>query len=107
MDIHRAQFMEYLLTAMVYHRADDSALAFEYLEKADMELQQGQALMDLMRTSTWDPNGERLFVEGVNSTIYQFGYLHRASDLCYWQREQIQATNAITGNNDAPPGCGL
>ena len=63
--------------------------------------------MDIMRDSTWDPNGERLFVEGANSTIYQFGYLHRASDLCYWQREYIQAINAITGTNDAPPGCGL
>ena len=57
-------------------------------------------------TRTWDPNGERLFTEGANSTIYQFGYLHRAGDLCYWQREYIQATNAIAGTNNAPPGCG-
>lgn len=107
MDIYRAQFMEYLLTAILRHRMADSVGASDYLGKAGMEMQQGQALMDTMRSVTWDPNGERLFVEGVNSTIYQFGYLHRASDLCYWQREQIQATNAITGSNDAPPGCGL
>ena len=60
-----------------------------------------------MRIQSWDPDGERLFTEGVNSTIYQFGYLYRASDLCYWHREHIQATNAIVGENIAPPGCGL
>ena len=65
MDIHRAQFMEYLLTAMLYHRAADSTAASEYLEKADIEMQEGQALMDIMRSSTWDSNGERLFTEGV------------------------------------------
>lgn len=107
MDIHRAQFMEYLLTAMLQHRAENSVGAIDYLDKAALEFQQGQTLMNIMRSASWDPNGERLFVEGINSTIYQFGYLHRASDLCYWQREQIQAVNAITGTNDAPPGCGL
>ena len=33
MDIHRAQFMEYLLTAMLHHRADDSPGASEYQRK--------------------------------------------------------------------------
>ena len=107
MDIHRAQFMEYLLTAMLNHRESNDLGASDYLSMAADELQQGQRLMDTMRTRTWDPKGERLFAEGTNSTIYQFGYLHRASDLCYWQREHIQATNAIVGANDAPPGCGL
>lgn len=107
MDIHRAQFMEHLLTAMLQHRFNDSVGALDYLDRAEMELHQGQTLMGIMREATWDSNGERLFTENANSTIYQFGYLHRASDLCYWQREQIQATNAITGTNDAPPGCGL
>ena len=107
MDIHRAQFMEYLLTAMLQHRDSNDAGSSEFLSKAAEELQQGQSLIDTMRARTWDPNGERLFIEGANSTIYQFGYLHRASDLCYWQREHIQATNAIVGTNNAPPGCGL
>ena len=107
MDIHRAQFMEYLLTAMLNHRQNNASGASEYLSKANDELQQGQSLMDTMRSVVWDPNGERLFTEGANSTIYQFGYLHRAGDLCYWQREYIQATNVIVGSNDSPPGCGL
>ena len=107
MDIYRAQFMEYLLTAMLNHRQSNDSGAAEFLSKAADELQQAQILIDAMRALTWDPNGERLFTEGANSTIYQFGYLHRAGDLCYWQREYIQATNAIAGANDAPPGCGL
>ena len=41
MDVHRAQFMEYLLTAMLYHRVGDSTGASEYLEKADMRFAAG------------------------------------------------------------------
>lgn len=107
MDIHRAQFMEHLLSAMIEHRMNNGTESLSYLSSAATERQMGQALMDQMRTQTWDPNGERLFTEGTNSTIYQFGYLHRASDLCYWQREEIQANNAISGTNEVPPGCGL
>jgi len=96
-----------LLSAVIEHRLDNSDGSMEYLSKAAQELEKAQSLMNTMRTNAWDPNGERLFTEGANSTIYQFGYLYRASDLCYWQREQIQATNAIMSVNEAPPGCGL
>ena len=107
MDVHRAQFMEHLLSAMIEFRSEGIEASMDSLSKATEEFDAAQTLMNEMRSKTWDPNGERLFTEGTNSTIYQFGYLHRASDLCYWQREHIQATNAITGSNDAPPGCGL
>ena len=70
------------VTAMLNH-ADDSQ-GVQYL-KADMELQQGQALMDIMRVRRGTPV---TVVEGVNSTIYQLTYT--GSDLCYWQREQIK-----------------
>ncbi len=105
MDVYRAQFMEQLLSAILVHRQGEDST--NQLTQASETLSKAQKLMDVMRSNAWDPNSERLFTEGNNSTIYQFGYLHRASDLCYWQREQIQATNAIFGSNDAPPGCGL
>ncbi len=104
-DIYRAQFMDTLLRAILAHRNNTDASTL--LTEAGVILSEAQELVDLMRSKTWDPDGERLFAENTNSTIYQFGYLHRASDLCYWQREMIQATNAITDSNDAPPGCGL
>ena len=97
--------MSRLIQAIIAHRSN---------EDADLQIEQAQQIFDLAqdvvdrrRLQAWDPMSSRLFDANTNSTIYQFGYLHRASDLCYWKREIIQASNAIGGTNLAPPGCGL
>ena len=40
-----------------------------------------------------------------NPTIYQYGYLHQADELCYWHRELTQATNAVDGDSALAPAC--
>ena len=102
---HRADFMKSLIDAIIVHRTGQDST--EYLDAADQFLSEAQAVVERRRAKTWDPNGERLFTENTNSTIYQFGYLYRVGDLCYWQRERTQAHNAIFSRNDPPPGCGL
>ena len=102
---HRATFMKSLIDAMLAYRQGIDFTG--YLDLAEQHLTEAQVVITRRRENTWDPQGDRLFIENTNSTIYQFGYLHRVSDLCYWQREYIQAQNALFDINEAPPGCGL
>ena len=41
----------------------------------------------------------------VNPTIYQFGYLKQANELCLWRRELNTAKNLLTGDNLGVPDC--
>ena len=45
------------------------------------------------------------FEEARPLTLYQYGYLRFASDLCFWKRELVMADNAVTGATATPPGC--
>jgi len=47
----------------------------------------------------------RLVENNGNPTLYQYGYLRFASDLCFWKRELVMADNAVTGATATPPGC--
>ena len=86
---HRATFMKSLIDAMLAYRQGIDFTG--YLDLAEQHLTEAQVVITRRRENTWDPQGDRLFIENTNSTIYQFGYLHRVSDLCYWQREYTQA----------------
>ncbi len=41
----------------------------------------------------------------VNSTIYAFGYLQKADELCYWERELVQLRNLLGTSDATPPAC--
>lgn len=54
----------------------------------------------------WDPDGARMTTgEWDNPTIYDFGYLHHADTLCYWEREWVEARKAMGLTEVAAPGC--
>ena len=38
-------------------------------------------------------------------TLYQYGYLMMANELCFWEREFAQARQTILGLEEIPPGC--
>lgn len=40
-----------------------------------------------------------------NDTLYQFGYLAKADDLCFWERELIQMENEAGGTPQSVPDC--
>jgi hypothetical protein len=42
-----------------------------------------------------------------NPTIYDYGYLYHADQLCYWQRELVQAQNGVAGGTAPVPSCTL
>ncbi len=53
------------------------------------------------------PDDALLTEPGANATIYQYGYLIRSDELCYWDREHIRLMNVIEGTDEAAPGCAL
>lgn len=77
------------------------------------------ALADAVRSSAaekvadrhgalWDPDAARMTTgDWPNPTIYQYGYLHHADTLCYWEREWIEARRAMGLTDVTPPGCTL
>jgi len=54
-----------------------------------------------------DPAPDRLVDEGSNPTFYQYGYLIRAHELCFWARERAEAAIVIEGSDETPPGCAI
>ncbi|MEC7947422.1 MAG: hypothetical protein VX265_07610 [Myxococcota bacterium] len=54
----------------------------------------------------WDPDGRRMTsAEWANPTIYDYGYLHHADTLCYWEREWVEARRAMAITDATPPNC--
>ena len=61
-------------------------------------------VVDRRHADRHDPD-QRLIEGAANRTIYQYGYLRFADDLCFWQREWVMADNAVGGRSAVPPGC--
>ena len=96
----RASFMALLIRAAV--NEDPTSL-----DAARLLLEEAQVVVARRHEALWDPNPERLINEGDNSTLYQFGYLLRSEELCFWEREALQVESHIMGISESIPGCNL
>lgn len=74
---------------------------------ADAAMDAARDVVARRRASFHDPNGERLVAIDENPTLYDYGYLLRADQLCFWERERIQLDNALGVSNEEVPGCAL
>ncbi len=104
-DVLRASFVADLYTA-VLHRvegSDPQAL----IDSAETSLVQARGVVARRHAALHDPEPERLLVEGDNPTIYDFGYLLRAEELCFWERELVQARNEALDESAEVPTCAL
>jgi hypothetical protein len=52
-----------------------------------------------------DPAHAEIAEPNVNATIYAFGYLGKADELCYWERELAELRNLLGVSKDVPPAC--
>ena len=104
MDLYRAQFMQSLVQSVVAKiRGEDTTSYFDFAQHI---VEQAQSVVNNRKDNAWDPR-EKLYSTDLNSTRYQYGYLYRASDLCYWRRELALARNAVLGESNVVQGCGL
>lgn len=69
-------------------------------------MRSAQRVVDRRHAALWWGGGERLVAqEDPNPTLYQFGYLAKADDLCFWERERVQLSNLVRGENASVPPC--
>jgi len=99
-DYLRAQFIATLIRAVVNEDTQTLAQAEDILTEAEIVVQR-------RHQNLWDPEPDRLITSGNNSTLYDFGYLLRSEELCFWERERLQVSNILTGEIQTVPGCQL
>lgn len=104
-DALRTDFAHALYSATLAHAAtgaDDGWLAV-----ADGLLDQARAVVDTRHADLHDPRPDRLITQDDNATIYRFGFLGMADELCFWHKERGEAAQVIEGSEEIPPGCAL
>ena len=77
----------------------------ERLTLARSDLQGANEVITDRHTSLHYPEPGTLLYSGATSTRYAFGYLRMANELCYWQRELIQAEGLLEGSSQNAPSC--
>jgi hypothetical protein len=99
----RARFIHDVYAAVIAHtRGEDSADLFE---NAEALLAAARNVVARRHADLHDTHRRRLVDKTTNKTFYQYGYLHHADILCFWQRE-LDQVGAILGNTTtAPPAC--
>ena len=101
--IQRADFVAALYTAASLHSAGlDPDTEFT---RATSALEAAQTVVARRHEHLHDPERLRLLQRDALPTLYQYGYLMMADELCFWERELVQARQEILGLDETPPGC--
>ena len=103
-DALRTEFARDVFTAALEQgRGGDAASA---LASAETTLDAARTVVERRHAALWDPDGARLIApDRDNATIYDFGYLARADELCFWERELVQVRNLVDGSSLSVPPC--
>jgi len=78
-----------------------------WLALADTAHADAREVVDRRHAALHDPEPDRLIEHGSNPTMYQYGYLTRSDELCFWLKERTEAANLIEGTDEQVPGCAL
>lgn len=105
-DRARAQFVAAVFAAALAAAAGDTTAGEAALARADTAFADGRAAVTRRHADLHDQDPRYLY-PGPNRSIYQYGYLRMAEELCFWERERAMARNAVRGTTGAPPGCFL
>ena len=101
----RARYAASILNAVAAEiRGDDPR---PDLDALDIMIEAAKAVVNRRHADLHSSHADRLIDDAQNATIYNFGYLKRADELCYWEREKIQLRNRILGESNGAPGCAI
>ncbi|MCS6797236.1 MAG: hypothetical protein NZ898_01680 [Myxococcota bacterium] len=98
----RARFAHRLWSAAAER---DRARAESALAEAVSLRDRAHAVVQRRHAALHARDGMRLLARRRNATLYPYGYLRMAHELCYWDRELVEARNAILGESRAPDDC--
>ena len=100
----RARFAHTVWSAALAYARGQSAS--ELVSEVDTLLSSATTKVRDRHRALWDPEGAQMVAdEWANPTIYQYGYLHHADTLCYWQRERAELLSVLGLSDETPPGC--
>lgn len=100
-DAARARFAAAIWEAVLVD-ADPDAFS-----RADAALSEAEGIVARRHAALHDQDDRWIAASWDNATIYDYGYLGNANDLCFWRRERILARNLILGETGTDPGCAL
>ena len=99
----RVKFMRNLYEAVFLY-----SYGKEFSEKIDTAVQilnKADEIVKRRSKNFFYPRPELLIESVENPTIYQFGYLKQAHNLCFWRRELGQAKLALGLSSETIPSC--
>jgi hypothetical protein len=78
------------------------------ISTAESLLEEARVVVARRHADFHDPEGSRwIATDWDTPTVYDFGYLRRADELCFWERELIQVQVLIAGSTETIPACAL
>jgi len=101
----RARFVAATYDAVLAHLDGDAASANAHADAAAGLLAQARTVVARRHADLHDTRGRRLVDKTPNQTFYQYGYLHMADTLCYWDRELVQVRGVLGATSMIPPNC--
>lgn len=101
-DMLRARF-----THTAWKLASSGSVDQAALDELDALIDAASVITERRLGSMHWPEAQKLVEDGVNQTLYQYGYLRDANSLCSWRRERAQLRNALLGEKNVEPGCVL
>jgi hypothetical protein len=104
-DLARTEFAAAIWGAAV--AAGEGMPTAALLAEADAAMERARAVVARRHAAMHDPDPQALVVRRRNATLYQFGYLHHADTLCFYERERAEVRNAILGETSEVRGCAL
>jgi hypothetical protein len=76
-----------------------------WAESADGILAEAGTVVARRHGALHDPDPRWTAAEWDNPGLYDYGYLWHAENLCYWERERVQAREVLLGEEASVPGC--
>ncbi len=103
-DALRARFAAHVHAgAVALGRGGDGS---DDLAAAEGLLAEARAVVERRHAALHWTGGDRILATtDENATIYRYGYLGKADELCYWERERIQLANLVRGTDESVPPC--
>jgi hypothetical protein len=103
-DRERAHFIHDAYAAILAHLAGDELGAAKARDLANSALLRATEFVHHRHGDLHDPD-RTIIGRDANSTVYAFGYLYMADQLCYWHRELDQVDSILQNTSITAPSC--
>lgn len=107
-DHERLAFVSAIVSALVAHASGDDATATAELAEAESIRARAKVVIDRRHHDTLHPEPSKILSEQEDTAgIYDYGYLREAVRTCFYERELVDARNAILGESAMLPFCAV